>query len=82
MQSVSVSRPSEALTITEAAEYLGISRPTLMKRIREGEIDHFKVGSHTRLHREDVVAYLQRCRARARHEFDAIRELDNEIEGL
>ncbi|WP_256021893.1 excisionase family DNA-binding protein [Corynebacterium sp. CCUG 51687] len=81
-ESVALSRPSEVFTTTEAAEYLGISRPTLMKRIREGEIDYFKVGSHTRLHREDVVAYLQRCRARARHEFDAIRELDNEIEGL
>ena len=81
-ENVSVSRPSEVLTTTEAAEHLGISRPTLMKRLREGEIDYFQVGSHTRLRREDVAVYKQRRHARARDEFDAIRDLDNEIEGL
>lgn len=64
-----VSMPEE-LTTTTAASELGISRPTLMKLVRAGELPATKVGSHTRLRREDVVALrarrLEQRRAGAR----------------
>src|SRR5699024_10289538 len=42
---VTIGRIPEELTSTTAADILGVSRPTLMKWVREGEIDAFKVRS-------------------------------------
>lgn len=50
------SLPDE-LTTTVAADILGVSRPTLMKMISRGEVPSKKVGSHTRLLREDVLRF-------------------------
>ncbi|PVZ93215.1 DNA-binding protein [Amnibacterium flavum] len=62
---VSTTTLPEILTSSVAAECLGISRPTLMKIIERGEIPAFKVGTHTRLRRDDVFA-LRRARQEAR----------------
>ena len=62
---VTVSVPEE-LTTTTAAKELGISRPTLMKLIRAGEVASTKVGSHTRLRRRDVVEFRERRDAERR----------------
>ena len=35
---------AEMLTLTQAAEYLGISRPTFYRLIASGKIDGFKEG--------------------------------------
>ncbi len=62
-RSIRVEPLPEQLTTTQAAELLGISRPTLMKRIRDGELASVKVGTHHRLATRDVLA----ARARAEH---------------
>jgi excisionase family DNA binding protein len=51
------------LTTTGAARLLDISRPTLMKLVGRGELPAHRVGSHTRLHRDDVLALRERRRA-------------------
>ncbi|MDO5697043.1 MAG: helix-turn-helix domain-containing protein [Dermatophilus congolensis] len=56
----------EQLTTTQAADLLGISRPTLMKRIREGEFVATKVGTHHRLATRDVIAARIRAEQRER----------------
>jgi len=48
------------LTTTTAAQELGVSRPTLMKMIAAGDLPFTKVGSHTRLRRDDVSALRAR----------------------
>ena len=53
-QVVSVPRD---LTTTVAARRIGVSRPTLMKLIREGQIPAHKVGSHWRVRTADVDDY-------------------------
>ena len=53
---VAITRMPEQLTSTSAADVLGISRPTLMKWARAGRIDSFKVGTHTRFHRDDILS--------------------------
>lgn len=62
---VSIGRVPDELTSTVAADMLGVSRPTLMKWVKEGKIASHKVGSHTRFRREDVLS-LRDERARQR----------------
>ncbi|MET7773635.1 helix-turn-helix domain-containing protein [Nocardia sp. NPDC005366] len=51
---------------------MGISRPSLMKLVREEKIPSHKVGSHTRLHSKDVLAFR---RAQLEHQSKAFEEL-------
>lgn len=53
-------RDSAALNRTKAAEYLGISRPTLNKMIKGGELSVVEVGGTERLRVRDLDAYLAR----------------------
>jgi len=53
----------EELTTTVAAQVIGISRPTLMKIISRGDLSAKRVGSHTRLMRDDVIEFRARRQA-------------------
>lgn len=66
----------EVFTTTEAATMLGLSRPTLMKLIEAGEIDHVKVGTH---HRIPAEAILDFQRARRDKAAEALAEFSNQI---
>ncbi len=46
------------MTIKQAAEYLGVSEPTIFRWMREGAVSFFKLGGSTRFKREnlDMVA--------------------------
>ena len=79
---VSVMTLPDELTTTTAAELLGVSRPTLMKLIAAGEIASTKVGSHSRLATDDVLAFKKVREARRAESFDALRDLDDEIGDL
>jgi len=48
------------LTTQEAADYLGISRPTLVKLLVSGEIAHEMRGRHRRVTLRDLVEYQDR----------------------
>ena len=48
------SMPDE-LTTTVAADLLGVSRPTLMKMIKEGELRSREVGTHRRIRSRDAL---------------------------
>lgn len=56
----------EELSTSVAAQQLGVSRPTLMKMIRQGDIPSHKVGSHHRLKAADVLALKRDRRAAQR----------------
>lgn len=71
----------DELTTTNAADMLGISRPTLMKLIQSREIPAHKVGSHTRLNANDVLAYRERMREQQRAAFRELRAFEDD-EGL
>lgn len=69
----------EEVSTTVAAEHIGVSRPTLMKMIRDGILDAHMVGSHHRLKWSEVEAFEARRAAErpdaARHLRDVGREL-------
>ena len=56
-QDIDVQVVPHDLTTTVAAQRIGISRPTLMKAIRTGELPAHKVGSHFRIRTEDADAF-------------------------
>ncbi|MDN4489700.1 helix-turn-helix domain-containing protein [Demequina sp. SYSU T00068] len=47
----------ELFTTTEAANLLGVSRPTLMKLIDMGDIEHVMVGTHHRIPASAIREY-------------------------
>ena len=64
------------LTTTMAAQRIGISRPTLMKAIRSGELPAHKVGSHFRIRTEDADKFRKNLLAQKVAESkQALREL-------
>ncbi|GIG37660.1 helix-turn-helix domain-containing protein [Cellulomonas pakistanensis] len=69
---VTVGAMPDELTTTAAAELLGVSRPTLMKLIANGDLPAHKVGTHTRLLAEDVVAFRRERLARQRRAFEEL----------
>jgi excisionase family DNA binding protein len=55
--------PTEMYVSTqEAAMFLNVSRPHLVKMLEEGKLPYHKVGTHRRIRFEDVVAYKEERR--------------------
>ncbi|UZD63599.1 helix-turn-helix domain-containing protein [Brevibacterium sp. JSBI002] len=77
---VSIGQTPAELTSTVAADMLGISRPTLMKWVRDKKISSFAVGTHTRFSRDEVLK-VKKLRAKERRAaFDELLALDAENE--
>jgi len=53
---------SKEMTTVEAASFLNVSRPFVIKEIEAGRLRHRKVGSHRRIALSDLVAYAQNMR--------------------
>lgn len=70
----------EDLTTTAAASLLGVSRPTLMKWIRAGEIPAHKVGTHTRLKAKDVLEVRAARRQAERRAVLEMMAIEDELE--
>jgi excisionase family DNA binding protein len=59
---VSVAPLSAMLTTQEAADYLGISRPTLVRILERGEMPMEKPGRHRFVRLKDLVKYSNRMK--------------------
>jgi excisionase family DNA binding protein len=68
---VSVVPRSHVLTTQQAADLLGVSRPTVIKLLDDGQIPFTKAGSHRRIRLDDVLAYGERRRAEQYAALDA-----------
>lgn len=69
---MSVQTMPDLLTTSAAAELLGVSRPTVMKLIRDNVLKPVMAGSHHRLHLSDVIAVRSEREANRR---DAVASL-------
>jgi excisionase family DNA binding protein len=65
---------TQRLTTQEAADFLGVSRPTLVKLLEEGKIPYDQPGRHRRIMFTDVLAYQQHQRADRRSALDRMTE--------
>ena len=77
---VVISTKPKELRTTAAAEMLGISRPTLLKLVREGELPSHKVGAHHRFLLNDVLEYRDKQQEIKREHFLAVRGSLDELE--
>lgn len=55
-----------------------MSRPTLMKLVREDKIPSHKIGTHTRLRATDVRAYREQLIGQRRQAYEELLELDEQ----
>lgn len=66
------------LTTQSVAEFLGCSRPHVVKLLEQGKIPYTKVGKHRRVKYEDVVRYRKELKNLQRKNIQRLMELDEE----
>lgn len=71
---VNVAPLNAVLTTQEAADYLGISRPTFVRILERGEIPMEQPGRHRYVRLSDLLDYQQRSRAERRRVLDEMVE--------
>lgn len=70
--------PRREMSTVEAANFLNVSRPFVIKEIEAGRLPHRKVGSHRRVAFEDLMRYANDMHTRQR---EALQRLaDNAAE--
>lgn len=67
------------MTTQAAAEFLGCSRPHLVKLLEKGEIPFTKVGKHRRIKFEDVAEYKRRMKKEQEDRIIQLMKSDEEL---
>lgn len=78
---VTVAPKNARLTTQETADFLGISRPTLVRMLERGEIPMEKPGRHRFVRLADLVDYQQHQRNQRREALERMA-LESERDGL
>jgi len=69
----------QELTTVEAANFLNVSRPFVIKEIEAGRLPHRMVGRHRRIAFEDLVAYERKMREKQRAALERMAENEREL---
>lgn len=76
---VAVTDQPEEMTPNEAAEFLNVSRPYIVKLMDSGTLPYREVGSHRRIPFADLAAYRDQQAARSRKAMDELVALSQEM---
>ena len=60
-RSKTASAQTGALTVTEAAEYVRISRAGVWRLLKERRLPRTRIGGRTLIRRVDIDAFLEQC---------------------
>jgi len=77
-KAVTVAPQHTTLTTQQAADLLGVSRPTLVKFLDAGKLPYTQPGRHRRLRLSDVLAYRDRVRHEREQDLDELAEISDE----
>lgn len=69
---VTVAPQNAVLTTQQAADYLGISRPTFVRILERGEIPMQKPGRHRFVRLQDLIEYQQQYQANRRESLETM----------
>lgn len=69
----------ELLTTGQAAELLGVSRPTVVKLVDRGVLPAARIGTHRRLRSADVLMHMERMQVHRRAALDEIAALSQDL---
>lgn len=75
---ISIVPVATEVTTQAAAEFLGCSRPHLVKLLEEGKIEFTKVGKHRRIRFEDLVRYKQQMKEQQKQHIIDLMNADEE----
>ncbi len=79
-QAVTIAPVHQRLTTQEAADLLGVSRPTVVKLLESGEIPFEQPGRHRRVRLADVLAYRERASVERQAALDRMVEIADEAD--
>lgn len=71
-QAVTVAPQAMRLTTQQAADLLGVSRPTLVKLLEEGKIPYETPNRHRRIKLADLLTFQSARRSERRHALDEL----------
>ncbi len=78
-RAITVAPLAQRLTTQEAADLLGISRPTMIKLLDDGKLPFEQPGRHRRIRLDDLLAYRDE---RRRGRSEALDELARQTDAL
>ena len=78
-RSVSIIASDHELSTVEAANFLNVSRPFVIKEIEAGRLKHRMVGSHRRVEFSDLLAYAKEMRQRQKQALERMADNAREL---
>lgn len=69
----------QEFSTVEAAHFLNVSRPFVIKEIESGRLPHRMVGTHRRVAFEDLIAYARKMRERQEAALERLAENSREL---
>lgn len=78
-QAVTMALHSQTLTTQAAADLLGVSRPTVVRLLKNGEIPYSQSGQHRRVLLCDVLDYQERRQHDRRAALDELTEISEDV---
>ncbi|MFC9947011.1 helix-turn-helix domain-containing protein [Streptomyces pratensis] len=79
-KAVTVAPVNTTLTTQEAADLLGISRPTFVKILDEGDVPFSRPGRHRRVLLADVLVYKEKRRSQRKQGLDELVRLTEDAD--
>ena len=79
-QTVTILPTKAEFSTMEAAHFLNVSRPFLVKLLEDGEVPYRKVGSHRRIVFEDLATYKKRITEARQLALDRLATIDRELD--
>lgn len=71
--------PKQEVSTVEAANFLNVSRPFVIKEIEQGRLPHRMVGTHRRIAFDDLTHYAEKMRSHQQSALDRMAENANEL---